>query len=125
MVVFLNREGFEAALPDVSAAAVVPMVAADVRRHQPLHPASEVAVLIGPEHQVKVVGHQAVAQDPHPQTLARRLEETDEGVVICRLMKHLSPAVPAIQDVITPIPERGPCSAWHPRSLPPRLTPEK
>ena len=41
------------------------MVAADVGRREPLHPAAEVAVFSRPEDQVEVIGQQAVGQQPH------------------------------------------------------------
>ena len=49
MVVLLNRKGFEPALPDVPAGVVMPLVAADMRGQQPVHPPAEVAVACGPE----------------------------------------------------------------------------
>ena len=95
-------------MSDVPAAAVVAMVAADVRREQPLHPMAEIAVAVRPQHQVKVIGHQAPRQNPHRQTLASGLEEPDEGRVIVLPVKHLAPAVPPIENVVAPIAELEP-----------------
>ncbi len=58
MQIVLNREGLEAALPDMSAALIVLVITPHVTGHQPLHPAAEVAVLIRPEHQMEVIRHQ-------------------------------------------------------------------
>ncbi len=72
VLVALDGKGFEPSLPDVPAAAVVAMVAANVTREQPLHPASEVAIGLRPKHEMKMVRHQAPADQPHRQPLARR-----------------------------------------------------
>ena len=57
MVVILDGTGLEAPLPDVPCGAVMPMVALGVRREQPLHPTSQVAIMMGTQYQVEVVGH--------------------------------------------------------------------
>jgi hypothetical protein len=62
MVVRLDRKGFEPALPDVSTRSIMPQVAANMSGQQPVHPAAEVAIGAGPEDQVKVFGHQTIAE---------------------------------------------------------------
>jgi hypothetical protein len=49
----LDRECLEAALPDVSATAVMSVVPTDVTDQEPLHEPAQVAVLMRPKHQVK------------------------------------------------------------------------
>jgi hypothetical protein len=63
MVVVLDGERLEPPLPDMAAGAVVAVLASGVGHEQPLHPAAQVAVGSGADHQVEVVGHQAVPED--------------------------------------------------------------
>ena len=70
VLVVLNGERPEAPLPDMAAAVVVLVVAADVGGKQPAHVVTELTVLIGPEGEVKVVWHQGVGEQTHPGALA-------------------------------------------------------
>lgn len=117
MLVLLDGEGLEAALPDMAAAAVMPVVAAHMGGQEPLHPAAEIAVVVRPKHKMEVIGHQAVAQETHGESLAGGFKQGDEGGVIRLLMKDLSPAVPAIKNVVAPSPQRRSCSSWHSRQF--------
>jgi hypothetical protein len=114
--ILLDRKCLEPPLPDMAAASVVAMVAADVGSHQPLHPPAQVAVRSGSQHQMKVIGHQAIAQDVHGQALARGFQG-DEGSVVLVLMEDLVPAVAAIEDVIDPVSQGSASGAWHAATL--------
>ena len=85
MVVILDGKGLEAPLPDVPCGAVMAMVALGVRREQPLHPTSQIAIMTGPQYQVEVVGHEAIAEQVHRQASASADDRLDEGIVIARL----------------------------------------
>jgi hypothetical protein len=63
------------------------MVALGVRREQPLHPTSQVAIMMGPQYQVEVVGHEAIAEQVHRQAGACVDDRLDEGVVIAGLVE--------------------------------------
>jgi hypothetical protein len=52
VIVLLDRKGFEPALPNRTAAAVLSAVATDMGGHEPVHPVAEVAVALGPDGQV-------------------------------------------------------------------------
>src|SRR5438876_12446033 len=65
MIIILYRKRLESALPDMPAVLIVTEIAAHMGGEQPVHPSSQVAVTVGPQHQVKVVGHQAVGQKPN------------------------------------------------------------
>ena len=69
MVVLLDGESLEASLPDVSAELVVAMIAADMRSHQPLHPAAQVAIFVRMQHQMEVIGHHTEANQSHRQPI--------------------------------------------------------
>src|SRR5262245_12292878 len=68
---------------------------------------------MGPEEEMKVVGHQAVAENPHRQAFAGRLKEGDEGDVVRFLVEDVGPGVAAIEDVVAPTTERGASCARH------------
>ena len=77
----------------------MPQVAADVRGHQPVHPAAQVAVVAGPQGQVEVVGHQAVGQDAHGRADHGLGHHVDEGIIIVGLVKDGGTGVAAVEDV--------------------------
>lgn len=113
MFVVLDRERLEPALPDVSAMGIMPEIAPNVRRHQPLHPPREVAVAVGPQDEVEVVGHQAVGEQSHGQPQTRLADDAEEGLVVLRLVEDLGAGVAAIQDVVAKPALAGPPGARH------------
>lgn len=113
IIVFLDRERFESALPHVTAGMVVPVVATNMRGHQPLHPGAEVTIADRPDNQVKMVGHQTVTNDAYWSTLAGQFDQLDEGGVVGWLVENLSAGVTAIEDVVAVIGLGSSCSAWH------------
>lgn len=100
VAVLLDGESLEAPLPDVAAAAVVAVIPPDMRGHQPLHPAAQVAVVVRPEHQVEMVGHQAQCEDAHGQALAGGLKQAKEGVVVVGLLEDGGAAIAPIEHVV-------------------------
>ena len=100
MLIALDRKRFEPPLPHVAAAAVMPVIAADVARQQPLHPATEIAVAVRPKDEVKMVWHQAPADQAHRQPLAGRFKQADEGFVILIFVKHLAPPIAPIEHMV-------------------------
>jgi hypothetical protein len=65
MLIFRDGKCFEATLPDMTAGSIMPDVAANVRGHQPMHPATQIAVRSGPEREMQVIRHQTVGEDAH------------------------------------------------------------
>ncbi len=49
MLILLDGKRLETPLPDVAAAAVVPVVTTHMGRHQPLHPTAQIAAFAWPE----------------------------------------------------------------------------
>ena len=86
----LKRETF---LPDMTAAVVVSVIAAYVRRHQPLHPAAQIAVFIRPQQQMKVIGHQTVADQPHRDPLMSLDRKINKGEEVSRFVEHVIASV--------------------------------
>lgn len=93
----------------VSAAAT-----ADVRRRQPLHPVRQVAVLVRAQHEMEVVGHEAIGQHAHRPTLACG-DRGEEGGVVVGLVEDLGTAVAAIQDAVAEVADRGAGDTWQTR----------
>ena len=100
VLVLLDGERFESPLPDVAGGLVVLVVAADVRREQPLHPAGQIAILARPEDQVKMIRHQAISEQPHRHDIVGGGEEADECLIIGRLVKHPLTGISAAEDVV-------------------------
>ncbi len=120
MFVALNGKRLEPTLPHMAARAVMPMVAPHVAGQEPLHPAAQVAALARPQHQVKMIGHQRVADDAHRDVLdpfAGLDHQLQKGGVVVVFVKHLLPTVAAVQDVITVIAGRSPSRARHAHKL--------
>src|SRR5438876_7694605 len=101
MLVFFDGEALEPTLPHVTTAAIVPMVTAHMGGHQPLHPAAQVAVLVWPDHQMEMVGHQTKANYAHRLTQTRVADQPQKGLVIGILVKDHLLAITTIQDVVT------------------------
>ena len=76
------------------------VVATHVRSHQPLHPPTEVSVFIRPQQQVKMIGHQAVAGQPHRNSLVTFAHQCDESEKVVWFMEDIATPVPAIENVI-------------------------
>src|SRR5205085_9899383 len=68
--------------------AVIGLAALRVRVREPAEKRGELAVRPRPEHEMPVVGHQAVGEDAGGVALERELHDTFEGVVILRLVEQ-------------------------------------
>jgi hypothetical protein len=88
-------------------------VAADVGGQQPLHPAGEVAIVARPEDKVEVVGHEAVAADPHGQSLAGQWEQIDECLEVGVIVEDASAAITAVDDVVADVSDGSASGAGH------------
>jgi len=102
MFVLLDRKGLEPPLPDMAAAAVMTVITTHMGRQQPLHPTAEIAVVVRPKDQMEMVGHQAITEQPHRQSLGCLDEQLNESGVVRVFMKDFRAGVAAIEDVVTP-----------------------
>ena len=113
----INRAGYDGSrygfLFPVTAAAMELMIAADVGILHPVHPAAEVAIVVRPNGQVKMVGHQAIGENPHRDFNAGMAHRLEKRLVVPVLEKNLAAAVAAIDDVVTNSANRGSRDAWH------------
>jgi len=113
MFVLLDRKRLEPPLPNMPAAAITHPITVNVRRQQPLHERAEIVIAYRPKDQVKMIRHQAVADQPHRHAAASLPEQTDEIVIVVGVVKHLAALVAAIEDVVTEAANSGPSGAWH------------
>ena len=100
MIVRLHGERFKAALPDVAAPLVMAVVMADVRRHQPLHPATEISILAWPQQQMKVIGQQAIPQQPHRNSFVGDPHDVHEASKIVRVVKYADASVATVGHLV-------------------------
>ena len=112
MAVVLNWKTFEAALPHMPVTVVVPMVAADVAGHPPLHERAE-GVVGGRLHdEVEMIGHQADAEYFDRILRLRRGEQVETCGVVAVLVEDRGATIPTIQHMVG-VP--GYLSARNPR----------
>ena len=98
--VLLDRKGFESPLPNVAGGVIMPLVAADVGREQPVHPAAQVSISQGPERQMKMVRQHAICQNPHGVPQLRFGQEVDKRVEITVFVKNAGPVIAPVQHVV-------------------------
>jgi len=94
------------------------MITLGVGHEQPSHPAAQIAIGMRPDHQVEVVGHQAVSQEIQGQAGGGIRHGLDESVVLGGLMDHGLAAIAAIENVIPHAGDGGSCGPWDDRILP-------
>src|SRR5258705_524570 len=98
-------------------AAVMLVIPSHVSRLKPLHPATQIAVTPRPDHQMKVVGHQAVGQHAHRATNLRLVKQPHKRRVVRLLVKHPLPPVSPVENVVAIAGWRAALGAWHARTL--------
>src|ERR1700738_1088250 len=84
----------------VTAASVTLAVAMRVVGQQPLHPNTQVAILVGPKHQMEVIGQRTKANEPQRHAGAPRTQRRDECVAVISIMKHARSLVAAIERMV-------------------------
>jgi len=99
MAVVLNRKTFEATLPHMPVAAVVPMVAADVASH-PLHERAEGGVRGRLHDEVKMIGHEADAEELDGVFGFRDGKQVEKCGIVAVLVEDRGASVPPIEDVV-------------------------
>ena len=100
MAVLLNGEAFETPLPHMSMTAVVPMIAADMTGHPPLHEGAERGFRHRLHDEMKMIRHQTEAQEFDGMFGFRSGEQVEEGDVVTLLEEDRRATVPAIQDMV-------------------------
>jgi len=100
MAVLLNRKTFEPALPHMTVAPVVPVVATDMAGHPPLHERAQGRTRPGLHDQMEMIGHQAEAEGLDGILVLRRGEQITECSVIAVLVEDGRTTVATIQHMV-------------------------
>ncbi len=93
------------------------MISAHRPGEQPVHPRAQIAILVRPDDQMKVVGHEAPTEHAHGDLDAGVADGFHERLIVAVLEEDLAAGVAAVQDVVTLVADRGSCGAWHALSL--------
>jgi len=113
MVVLLNGKTFEAPLPYMPMTSVVPMVAADMTGHPPLHEAAQCSDCGRLHNQVKMIRHETEAKHVDRMLGFCRGEQVEEGGVVALLVKDHGSAVPTIEYMVGVAGDLTARNAWH------------
>jgi hypothetical protein len=95
----LNRKGLKAALIQGTRSFDLPIAVPSpaVRHLKPLHELHELAVAIWPNHEVKVVRHDAVGQEANRRPFLPFAERSHEGLVVGRPIEQGKPTNAAVE----------------------------
>ncbi len=96
----LNWERLESTLLDMPAAFVVPMITTNVRRHEPLHPATQVSIFTQPQQQVEMVCHETIPGQPHWDLFVSLPHQTHKRSEVIILVKDVTATIAPIQDMV-------------------------
>lgn len=117
MPIARDRKGLESSLPHMPGGAVAPVIAAHVRRQQPLKVPRKIPLGPGPKDQVKVIRHEAKTQHAHRHALAGRPQQFEKAAVVRVVVKDPGAGVATVQDVVAKTANRGPGRARHAGSV--------
>jgi protein-disulfide isomerase len=100
MAILLNGKAFEASLPHVSMTAVMPMVAADMTGHPPLHEGAQRSLCGRLHDEMKMIGHEAEAKEFDRVFGFCRGQQIEACGVVALFVKHRRAAISTIQDMV-------------------------
>jgi len=109
----VHRARMEAALPQVSCAAMQLVYA--LREDEVRAPDGEVKRIVtrGNGNEVNVVGHQAIAEDAHVMLAALRPQNVEIGNAVIVHKKHVLPVVPALGNMVRETRNHHAGLSWH------------
>jgi hypothetical protein len=70
-----------------------------MRDRELLHESPEVAVMFGPQHEVPMVGQQAIGEDPHAAAFQRLFQDLLERLEVGVLQEQPHPSHATVQNV--------------------------
>jgi hypothetical protein len=70
-----------------------------MRDRELLHESPEFAVMLGPQHEVPMVGQQAIGEDPHGAAFQRLFQHLLERLEVGVFQEQPHPSHAAVQDV--------------------------
>ena len=112
MNILLDRKAFEAALPHMTVAAVVLMVATHMTGEPPLHEVAEGIRCGGLQHEMKMVGHEAEAKALDRIAGFRVGEQMEKGAIVRVFMEDCRATVATVEHVVD---MAGDLTAWDAR----------
>gem|GEM_PF-4385651 len=95
----------------------MPVVTLYVSCKYPLHPPAKIAVIDWPQHEMKVVRHDAIANNPHPHSFVSFVEQLAKGREVSFFVKDLLSIIAPTQYVVTITPNCLPFRSRHLDSL--------
>jgi hypothetical protein len=78
---------------------VAPMVTANVRRHEPLHPATQVSIFMRPQHRGNGLSSDKNLQ-PHGNFLVSLPHQVHKRREVIMLMKDVTAAIAPVHDMV-------------------------
>jgi hypothetical protein len=125
--VFFNGKGLKAALVKRpgTAAVVVRVPTHGMRQGQPMQELGQFAVLMGPDNEVEVIGHEAIGQQAHGHFVLGLAQDALEGGVVAVLMEDGGACYGMVEDVVDETTGSSAWSSGHAHTLRQPPTPDK
>src|ERR1700679_3200792 len=120
MLVLLDREGLETPLPNMAVAAgmIMPMITTHMGGHQPHHEIAQIIFVLRPARQMKMVGHQAIRQQPNRRSFLCLFQQLDESSEVAVFVEHGFTSVAPIKHMIAIAGSGCSSGAWHVSNCP-------
>lgn len=100
MPVLLDRKVFEAALPNMAVAVVMPVIPAHMTGQPPQHDATEGASARRFQHEMKMIGHQTEAKDFDRIFGFGDGQQVEKGAVVAVCVKNRCSPVATVDDMV-------------------------
>ena len=113
MLILLNRECFETPLPNAAVRAVTTVIGSNMGGEKPLHPTAQITVFVWPQQQMKVIGHQAVADNAHRPSRAGAIHQPQKMAIVGVRVENTRALIATIDDVVEESAYRCACRPWH------------
>ena len=115
----LDRKTLEPALVNRSGARrmVMGVPALRVGDGEESHEFAELAVPLWPEHEVPMVGHQAIGDEARRQELASPLDYPLHRQIVRLILEELAASHGTVKNVVSQSARRNPQSSWHGQML--------
>src|SRR5256885_943334 len=85
----------------MAARMVMLVIASDMGSQEPAHVSAQVAIVEGPERQVKMVGQQAPGQQAHRNAFACLVEQCAKGGEVAVFVKDGLASIASVEDMVT------------------------
>jgi len=112
MFIALNWKALEAALPNMTAASVMLVVAAHVTCQQPLHEVTQCGRVFGFYNEMKVIRHQTKGKELNPMSFLRFNQERKKSFVVLWFVEYRDAAIATVDNVVC---VSGLLSSWYTR----------